>query len=212
VLNAAFFSTGQRCTATSRAIVEKGAVQPFVERLVARAEKLKIGDPRDPSTELGPAIDEKQLKTTLSYLDIGRKEGATLVHGGERLSEGAHAHGWFSRPAIMTGVASQSKLGQDEVFGPLLGIIEAKDFSDAVALANDVRFGLSASICTTNVSRALEYVERAEAGMVMVNLPSAGVEYQIPFGGTKESSSGWREQGPAATQFFTESKTVYMRY
>ena len=112
----------------------------------------------------------------------------------------------------MTGVASKSKLGQDEVFGPLLGIIEAKDFDDAVALANDVRFGLSASICTTNVSRALEYVERAEAGMVMVNLPSAGVEYHIPFGGTKDSSSGWREQGPAATQFFTESKTVYMKY
>ena len=111
VLNAAFFSTGQRCTATSRAIVEKGAVQPFVERLVARAEKLKIGDPRDPSTELGPAIDEKQLKTTLRYLDIGRQEGATLVHGGERLSEGPHANGWFSRPAIMTGVASKSKLG-----------------------------------------------------------------------------------------------------
>jgi alpha-ketoglutaric semialdehyde dehydrogenase len=212
VLNAAFFSTGQRCTATSRAIVEKGAVQPFVERLVARAEKLKIGDPRDPSTELGPAIDEKQLKTTLRYLDIGKQEGATLVHGGERLSDGAHAHGWFSRPAIMTGVASQSKLGQDEVFGPLLGIIEAKDYNDAVALANDVRFGLSASICTTNISRALDYVERAEAGMVMVNLPSAGVEYHIPFGGTKDSSSGWREQGPAATQFFTESKTVYMKY
>ena len=132
VLNAAFFSTGQRCTATSRAIVEKGAVQPFVERLVARAEKLKIGDPRDPSTELGPAIDEKQLKTTLRYLDIGRQEGATLVHGGERLSEGAHANGWFSRPAIMTGVASKSKLGQDEVFGPLLGIIEARDYNDAV--------------------------------------------------------------------------------
>ncbi len=212
VLNAAFFSTGQRCTATSRAIVEKGAVQPFVERLVARAEKLKIGDPRDPSTELGPAIDEKQLKTTLRYLDIGKQEGATLVHGGERLSEGPHANGWFSRPAIMTGVASKSQLGQDEVFGPLLGIIEAKDFNDAVALANDVRFGLSASICTTNVSRALEYVERAEAGMVMVNLPSAGVEYHIPFGGIKDSSSGWREQGPLATQFFTDSKTVYIKY
>ena len=212
VLNAAFYSTGQRCTATSRAIVEKPVVQPFLERLVARTKALRIGDPRDPATELGPAIDEGQLKTTLKYLDIGREEGATLVYGGERLTDGPHAHGWFSRPAIMTGLQSKSRLGQEEVFGPLLGVIEADDFADAVRLANDVRFGLSASICTTNISRALEYVERAEAGMIMVNLPSAGVEYHIPFGGMKDSSSGWREQGPVAVEFFTESKTVYMKY
>ncbi len=212
VLNAAFFSTGQRCTATSRAVVEKPIVGAFVERLAARAGAMRIGDPRDPATELGPAIDEKQLETTLRYLDIGKEEGARLVHGGERLTGGAHAHGWFSRPAIMTGVRSQSRLGQEEVFGPLLGIIEADDFADAVTLANDVRFGLSASICTTNLNRALEYVEHAEAGMIMVNLPSAGVEYQIPFGGRKDSSSGWREQGPAAVEFFTEGKTVYMKY
>jgi aldehyde dehydrogenase (NAD+) len=212
VLNAAFYSTGQRCTATSRAIVEGPIVDAFLERLVARTEKLRIGDPRESGTDIGPAIDEGQLKTTLRYLEEGRKEGAQLVHGGERLSDGPHAHGWFSRPAIMRGVAPKSKLGQEEVFGPLLGVLEARDFSDAVTLANDVRFGLSASICTSNISRALEYVEKAEAGMIMVNLPSAGVEYQIPFGGMKDSSSGWREQGPAAVQFFTESKTVYMKY
>jgi aldehyde dehydrogenase (NAD+) len=212
VLNAAFFSTGQRCTATSRAIVERPIVDAFLERLVARTDTLKIGDPRAPGIELGPAIDEKQLETTMRYLDIGREEGATLVHGGERLSSGPHAHGWFSRPAIMRGVRSTSRLGQEEVFGPLLGVIEADDFAQAVTLANDVRFGLSASIVTRNISRALEYVERAEAGMIMVNLPSAGVEYQIPFGGMKDSSSGWREQGPAAVQFFTESKTVYVKY
>ncbi len=121
VLNAAFFSTGQRCTATSRAIVEKGACSRSSSAGRARREA-EGRRRRDPSTELGPAIDEKQLKTTLRYIDIGRQEGATLVHGGERLSEGAHANGWFSRPAIMTGVASKSKLGQDEIFGPLLGI------------------------------------------------------------------------------------------
>jgi aldehyde dehydrogenase (NAD+) len=212
VLNAAFFSTGQRCTATSRAVIERPIVDAFLERLVARTEKLTIGDPRASGTELGPAIDEKQLQTTLRYLDIGREDGATLVHGGERLSSGVHANGWFCRPAIMRGVASKSRLGQEEVFGPLLAVIEADDFDQAVALANDVRFGLSASVCTRNLGRALEYVERAEAGMIMVNLPSAGVEYQIPFGGMKDSSSGWREQGPAAVQFFTESKTVYMKY
>jgi acyl-CoA reductase-like NAD-dependent aldehyde dehydrogenase len=212
VLNAAFFSTGQRCTATSRAIVERPIVDAFVERLIAKTEALKIGDPRDPATALGPAIDERQLSTTLEFVATGQKEGARLVYGGERLSDGPHAHGWFSRPAIMTAVPSRSRLGQEEVFGPLLGIIEADGFDQAVDLANDVRFGLSASICTRDLSRALQYVDRAQAGMIMVNLPSAGVEYQIPFGGMKDSSSGWREQGPAAVQFFTESKTVYMKY
>jgi alpha-ketoglutaric semialdehyde dehydrogenase len=212
VLNAAFFSTGQRCTATSRAIVEKPIVDAFLERLIAKTKGLTIGDPRDPATALGPAIDERQLKTTLGFVETGQQEGARLVYGGERLSDGPHANGWFSRPAIMTGVPSRSRLGQEEVFGPLLGVIEASDFDSAVDLANDVRFGLSAAICTRDLSRALQYVDRAQAGMIMVNLPSAGVEYQIPFGGLKDSSSGWREQGPAAVQFFTESKTVYMKY
>jgi acyl-CoA reductase-like NAD-dependent aldehyde dehydrogenase len=212
VLNAAFYSTGQRCTATSRAIVDRRVVKPFLDRLTARTERMRIGDPRDPATELGPAIDQKQLETTMKYLRVGREEGATLVHGGERLSEGPHAHGWFSRPAIMTGVLPHSRLGQEEVFGPLLSVFEVDGFDEAVRLANDVRFGLSASICTTNISRALQSLDRAEAGMIMVNLPSAGVEFQIPFGGMKDSSSGWREQGPAAVQFYTESKTVYVKY
>jgi acyl-CoA reductase-like NAD-dependent aldehyde dehydrogenase len=212
VLNAAFFSTGQRCTATSRAIVERPVLDGFLDRLIARTKALRIGDPRDPTTELGPAIDEKQLSTTLSYLQVGQDEGAKLVYGGERLTDDTCAHGFFSRPAIMTGVSPRSRLGQEEVFGPLLGVFEASDFDEAVRIANDVRFGLSASICTKDLSRALQYVDRAEAGMIMVNLPSAGVEYQIPFGGLKDSSSGWREQGPAAVEFFTESKTVYMKY
>lgn len=212
VLNAAFYSTGQRCTATSRAIVEKPIVEAFLDRLRARAEKLKIGDPRDPSTDIGPAIDGKQLETTLDYLKVGQADGAKLVYGGDRLSEGPHAHGFFSKPAIMTGVRPDSRLGQEEVFGPLLGVFEANDYEDALRVANDTRFGLSATICTTNVSRAIDYVHRAEAGMIMVNLPSAGVEYHIPFGGMKDSSSGMREQGPAAIQFFSETKTVYMKY
>src|SRR5688572_4309036 len=212
VLNAAFYSTGQRCTATSRAIVEKPIVDAFLDRLRARAEKLKIGDPRDPSKDIGPAIDGKQLDTTLDYLKVGQEDGAKLVYGGDRLSEGPHAHGFFSKPAIMTGVRPDSRLGQEEVFGPLLGVFEANDYEDALRLANATRFGLSATICTTNVSRAIDYVHRAEAGMIMVNLPSAGVEYHIPFGGTKDSSSGMREQGPAAIQFFSETKTVYMKY
>ncbi len=212
VLNAAFFSTGQRCTATSRAIVEKPIVGPFLERLVERTKSLKIGDPRDPSTQLGPAIDAHQLETTLKYLEIGRSEGGRVVYGGERLTEGPLAHGHFSRPAIVTGVPPTARLAQEEVFGPLLTVLEVDDFDAAVRVANEVRFGLSASICTKSLSHALEYVQRAEAGVIMVNLPSAGIEYQIPFGGLKDSSFGPREQGPAAMQFYTETKTVYAKY
>ena len=212
VLNAAFFSTGQRCTATSRAIVEKPVVGPFLERLVERTKSLKIGDPRDPATQLGPAIDAHQLETTLKYLEIGRAEGGRIVYGGERLTEGPLSHGHFSRPAIVTGVAPTARLAQEEVFGPLLTVLEVDDFDAAVRVANEVRFGLSASICTRNLSHALEYVQRAEAGVIMVNLPSAGIEYQIPFGGLKDSSFGPREQGPAAMQFYTETKTVYAKY
>ncbi len=212
VLNAAFFSTGQRCTATSRAIVEKPVVGAFLERLVERTKALKIGDPRDPSVHLGPAIDAGQLETTLKYIDVGRSEGGRVVYGGERLTEGSLAHGHFVRPAIVTGVVPSSRLAQEEVFGPLLAVLEVEDFDEAVRVANEVRFGLSASICTKDLSHALEYVERAEAGVIMVNLPSAGIEYQIPFGGLKDSSFGPREQGPAALQFYTETKTVYAKY
>ncbi|MGE0455972.1 MAG: aldehyde dehydrogenase family protein [Vicinamibacteria bacterium] len=212
VLNAAFYSTGQRCTATSRAIVEKPVQGAFLDKLVARAQALRIGDPRDPQTQMGPAIDQAQLETNLRYLEIGKSEGARLVWGGERLTDGAHAHGHFVRPAIMAGVAPGSRLAQEEVFGPLLAVIEADGFDHAVALANETRFGLSASICTRSLGRALDYIQRAEAGVLMVNLPSAGIEYQIPFGGSKDSSHGPREQGPAAMQFYTETKTAYVKF
>jgi alpha-ketoglutaric semialdehyde dehydrogenase len=212
VLNAAFFSTGQRCTATSRAIVEKPVVGPFLEKLVERTKALKIGDPRDPSVHLGPAIDAAQLETTLKYLEIGKSEGGRVVYGGERLTEGPLAHGHYVRPSIVAGVSPSSRLAQEEVFGPLLTVLEVDDFDAAVRVANEVRFGLSASICTQNLSHALEYVQRAEAGVIMINLPSAGIEYQIPFGGLKDSSFGPREQGPAALQFYTETKTVYAKY
>jgi len=211
-LNAAFYSTGQRCTATSRAIVEKSVVGPFLDRLVERTKALRIGDPRDPATQLGPAIDQNQLETSLRYLELGQQEGARLVYGGERLTAGPHARGHFLRPAILRGVDTHSRLAQEEVFGPLLAVIEVDGFDQAVETANAVRFGLSASICTKDLARALEYVQRAEAGVIMVNLPSAGIEYQIPFGGVKDSSSGPREQGPAAVDFYTETKTVYVKY
>jgi aldehyde dehydrogenase (NAD+) len=211
-LNAAFYSTGQRCTATSRAIVEKPVAGEFLERLVDKTRALRIGDPRDPQTQMGPAIDKGQLETTLRYIELGRAEGAKVVYGGERLADGPLAHGHFVRPAIMTGVAPEARLAQEEVFGPLLAVMEADDFDHAVRVANQVRFGLSASICTRDLTRALEYVHRAEAGLIMVNLPSAGIEYQIPFGGLKDSSAGPREQGPAAVQFYTETKTVYVKY
>jgi aldehyde dehydrogenase (NAD+) len=179
---------------------------------VERTKAMRIGDPRDPQTQLGPAIDANQLETTLRYLELGRQEGGRVVYGGERLADGALAHGHFVRPAIMTNVAPSSRVAQEEVFGPLLAVMEVDDFDHAVRVANEVRFGLSASICTRDLTRALEYVQRAEAGLIMVNLPSAGIEYQVPFGGVKDSSAGPREQGPAAVQFYTETKTVYMKY
>jgi aldehyde dehydrogenase (NAD+) len=188
--------------------VEKPVLAPFLERLVEKTRALRIGDPRDPQTQLGPAIDAQQLETTLRYVELGRSEGGRVVYGGERLSDGPLARGHFVRPAIVTGVAPASRLAQEEVFGPLLAVLEVEDFGEAVHVANEVRFGLSASICTRDLARALEYVQRAEAGVIMVNLPSAGIEYQIPFGGVKESSQP-REQGSAAMQFYTETKTVY---
>jgi acyl-CoA reductase-like NAD-dependent aldehyde dehydrogenase len=211
-VNGAFFSTGQKCTATSRAIVEESIHDRFVEALVERTTKLKIGDGREKGIEIGPAIDQAQLDTDLRYIEIGKKEGATLRCGGHRLSEGALAKGYFIEPTIFTGVEESMTIAQEEIFGPVLAVMKARDFDHAIEIANRVAFGLSASLQTQNVSRVFEYVQKIEAGLLTVNLPSAGVEYQLPFGGTKESSFGPKEQGPAALDFYSDYKTVYLKY
>jgi len=212
VVNSAFFSTGQRCTATSRVIVEEPIADEFTQALVSRARQLKVGNGLEPGIEVGPSIDERQLGTVLEYIGIGQQEGARLAWGGERLSTGVHARGYFSVPAVLSEVQPTMRVAQEEIFGPVLAVLPARNLDDAIGIANDIEFGLSAAICTNSLTSAYEFLNRIEAGLVMVNLPSAGVEYHVPFGGSKGSSMGMREQGPVAIDFYSELKTVYLKY
>jgi len=212
VSNAAFFSTGQKCTATSRVIVEKPILQRFTDALVAKARSLKVGNGLESGIDVGPSIDQSQLDTVLEYVGIGTKEGAKVLVGGERLKDGAFSKGYFSSPAVMTDVTSSMRIAQEEIFGPVLGVLPADSLDHAIEIANGIRFGLSAAICTRSLTSAYEFINRIEAGLVMVNLPSAGVEYHVPFGGSKESSFGMREQGPVAVDFYSEIQTAYLKY
>jgi aldehyde dehydrogenase (NAD+) len=212
VVNAAFFSTGQKCTATSRAIVEESIYDKFVEAVAERMSKLKVGNGMEPGIDIGPAVDQGQLETDLKYIEIGKQEGARLVAGGNRLTGGAYDKGYFVEPTLFADVTETMRIAQEEVFGPVLAVMKAKDFPDALRIANNIPFGLSASVQTTNLSRVFEFVYGAEAGLLTINLPSAGVEYQLPFGGTKDSSFGPKEQGPAALDFYSDYKTVYLKY
>ncbi|MFN7938262.1 MAG: aldehyde dehydrogenase family protein [Bryobacteraceae bacterium] len=212
VVNGAFFSTGQKCTATSRAIVEDAIYDKFVAALVERTKKLKIGNGLEAGIDIGPAVDEGQLETNLKYIEIGRKESGEPLVGGKRLTGGAYDKGYFIEPTIFADVTESMTIAQEEIFGPVLAVMRAKDFTDAMRIANNIPFGLSASIQTTNVSRVFDYVYGMEAGLLTVNLPSAGVEYQLPFGGTKDSSFGPKEQGPVAMDFYSDYKTIYLKY
>ena len=211
-VNAAMFSTGQKCTATSRVIVEEGIYDKFVPALVEAVKKLKVGDGLEEGVHVGPAIDRSQLETDAKYIQIAKQEGCTIECGGEILNDGPYAKGFFFQPTVITGVKNNMRIAREEVFGPVLAVIKAKDHKEALDLANDTEFGLSASIQTQDVSRIFEFVSQIEAGLVTVNLPSAGVEYQLPFGGTKGSSFGPKEQGPAALEFYSDYKTVYLKY
>ena len=212
LVNGAFFSTGQKCTACSRAVIEKAVYEPLVEKLVAKTRKLKVGNGLEPGVGMGPAVDESQLNTDLEYIEIAKKEGAKLLCGGNRLTGGIYDKGYFVEPTIFSGVTNEMRIAQEEVFGPVLALMVAEDFDDAMRLANSVRFGLSASIVSRDLTRVHQFINRIAAGLITVNLPTAGVEYQLPFGGTKESSFGMREQGPLALDFYTESRTVYLKY
>ena len=212
LVNGAFFSTGQKCTACSRAIIEKPIYEALVEKLVAKTTKLKVGNGLEPGIEIGPVVDAAQLETDLKYIGIAKQEGAQLLCGGNRLTGGAYDLGYFVEPTLFAGVTPDMRIAQEEVFGPVLALMVASDFEDAMRLANGVRFGLSASIVSRDLTRVHQFINRIEAGLITVNLPTAGVEYQLPFGGTKESSFGMREQGPAALDFYSETRTVYMKY
>jgi alpha-ketoglutaric semialdehyde dehydrogenase len=212
VCNAAFFSTGQKCTATSRAIVEDGIYDQFVAALVERTKKLTVGDGMKAGIDIGPCVDKAALDTVMKYIGIAKKEGGEPLCGGKHLTGGDYDKGFFVEPTIFADVKPEHTIAQEEIFGPVLAIIRAKDYEDAMRIANDIPFGLSSSIQTSNLSRAMDFVYRAEAGLLTINLPSAGVEYQLPFGGTKDSSFGPKEQGPAAFDFYSDFKTIYLKY
>ena len=205
-LNGAFYSTGQRCTASSRLIVEAGIHDAFVERLVAGAQALRVGNPLAAETQVGPVVSEPQLQGNLAYVDLARDEGCEVI-GGERLN--GEAEGYFQRPAVFLGASNAMRVSREEIFGPCASVIKVDGFEAALAVANDTEFGLSAGICTGSLRHAREFRQRATAGMVMVNLPTAGVDYHVPFGGRKGSSYGQREQGRYAAEFYTAVKTAY---
>ncbi|MCA0240817.1 MAG: aldehyde dehydrogenase family protein [Proteobacteria bacterium] len=206
-----FFSTGQRCTASSRVIVTAGIHDRFVAALAERMKGLKVGDARKPGTDIGPVVDQSQLAQDLDYLAIGRAEGARLV-GGERIERNADgAPGFYLRPALFTETTPQMRINREEIFGPVVSVIRVRDYDEALAVANDTPFGLSAGIATTSLKHATHFKRHAQAGMVMVNLPTAGVDYHVPFGGRKASSHGPREQGRYAAEFYTTVKTAYTK-
>jgi len=206
-VNGAFFSTGQRCTASSRLIVTDGIHDAFVAAMVERLQGLKVDDALKAGTHIGPVVDQSQLEQDLSYIKIGKDEGATLAFGGNQLKR--ETPGFFLEPALFTGVANSMRIAREEIFGPVAAVVRVKNYEEALAAANDTEFGLSAGICTTSLKYASHFKRNAEAGMVMVNLPTAGVDYHVPFGGRKGSSYGPREQGRYAAEFYTTVKTAY---
>ncbi|KQV33539.1 MULTISPECIES: aldehyde dehydrogenase family protein [unclassified Rhizobium] len=205
--NSSFFSTGQRCTASSRLIVTEGIHDRFVAALTERLKGLVIDDALKAGTHIGPVVDESQLKQDADYIDIGRSEGAKLAFGGERLQR--EAPGFYLSPALFTEATNDMRIAREEIFGPVAAVIRVKDYDEALAVANDTSFGLSSGIATTSLKHATHFKRNSEAGMVMVNLPTAGVDFHVPFGGRKGSSYGPREQGRYAAEFYTTVKTAY---
>lgn len=205
-VNSGFFSTGQRCTASSRVIVTAGIHDRFMERFTEATRALKVGNALDAATQVGPVVDARQLEGNLGYVDLAREEGCEVI-GGERI-EGP---GFFQRPAIFAGARNDMRVCREEIFGPCVAVIKVADYDEALAVANDTDFGLSAGICTTSLKAATHFRKNSKAGMVMVNLPTAGVDYHVPFGGRKGSSYGPREQGTYAREFYTIVKTAYIQ-
>ncbi|MGO4118298.1 aldehyde dehydrogenase family protein [Rhizobium ruizarguesonis] len=205
--NSGFFSTGQRCTASSRLIVTEGIHDKFVAALTDKLKTLVVDNALKAGTHIGPVVDERQLKTDTDYIDIGKSEGAKLAFGGEVISR--DTPGFYLQPTLFTEATNQMRISREEIFGPVVSVIRAKDYDEALAIANDTPFGLSAGIATTSLKHATHFKRSSEAGMVMVNLPTAGVDFHVPFGGRKGSSYGPREQGKYAAEFYTTVKTAY---
>jgi len=205
--NSGFFSTGQRCTASSRLIVTEGIHDKFVAALTEKLKTLVVDDALKAGTHIGPVVDERQLATDTDYIAIGKQEGAKLAFGGETISR--DNPGFYLQPTLFTEATNQMRISREEIFGPVASVIRVKDYEEALSVANDTPFGLSAGIATTSLKHATHFKRNSEAGMVMVNLPTAGVDFHVPFGGRKASSFGSREQGKYAAEFFTVVKTAY---
>jgi aldehyde dehydrogenase (NAD+) len=213
VSKAAFGLTGQACTATSRAIVERSVLAAFTDKLAARARALKVGNGLATGIEMGPAVSATQLESNLAHTDQALKEGAKLVCGGQPLKQGEFTHGHFMQPTVLTEVRPTMRIAREEVFGPVVAVMAVENFDEALAVANGLDVGLSASIVTRDLRKAMLYAERIEAGVVKVNQVSTGLALQAPFGGVKKSSSdSFKEQGPQAIEFYTRVKTVYVDY
>ncbi len=205
--NSGFFSTGQRCTASSRLIVTEGIHDKFVAALTEKLKTVVVDNAMKPGTHIGPVVDARQLQTDTDYIKIGREEGAKLAFGGELISR--DTPGFYLQPTLFTEATNQMRISREEIFGPVVSVIRVKDYEEALATANDTPFGLSAGIATTSLKHATHFKRNSEAGMVMVNLPTAGVDFHVPFGGRKGSSYGPREQGKYAAEFYTTVKTAY---
>lgn len=208
----AFGSSGQRCTATSRAVVVDKIADEFVERISKRAQSMRIGDGMDPQTEMGPSVDESQFKTVLEYVNIGREDGANLICGGERATGNGLDKGFFVQPTVFDRVTPDMRIAREEIFGPVLSVMRVSDFDEAMQVANDTEFGLSSSIFTNDATRIFRFVDEIETGMTHINSPTTGGEAHIPFGGIKGTGIGDREQGSTALDFYTELKVVYVDY
>ena len=211
VVLGAFGSSGQRCTATSRVVVEQAIADEFVKRLLGRIEGLRVGNGLDPEVDVGPVVDEQQMKTVLRYLEIGKKEAQLLV-GGERMAGRAYENGYFIAPTVFDHVSWNSVIAQEEIFGPVLSVIRVENFEEALRVANSVPYGLSSSLYTNDAHRIFEFIDRIETGITHVNAPTVASEAQMPFGGIKATGVGVREMGRTAIDFYTELKAVYIDY
>jgi aldehyde dehydrogenase (NAD+) len=212
VVRGAFSVAGERCTATSRAIVQRSIYEKFIEKLVSETKKLKVGPGNDDATDVCPVINEAQLNRVLQYVEAGKKEGAKLILGGDRLTDGVYSKGFYIGPTIFTDVKPNMKIAQEEIFGPVLAVLKVDSFEEAMEVHNATRYGLSASIFTRDVNRAMLAIDEMEAGVCYVNAPTFGAEVHLPFGGVKKSGSGHREVGEAAIEVFSEWKTIYVDY
>jgi alpha-ketoglutaric semialdehyde dehydrogenase len=207
-IQGAFYSTGQRCTASSRFVVQQGIHDKFVAAMIDKLKTLKVDDALKQGTDIGPVVDQSQFDQDLSYIDIAKKEGAKLAFGGDVLTR--EHKGYYLQPALFTETSNAMRISREEVFGPVANVIRVKDFDEALHVANDTEFGLSSGICTTSLKHSTAFKRNSQAGMVMVNVPTAGVDYHVPFGGRKASSYGPREQGTYAVEFYTTVKTAYV--